>query len=202
MSHRPSPTWRCLLNFTLLLALLGSGDLLAPREAAAASGGTALGGVWAWGSDSDGQLGNGAGTTANQPAPAALAGVTGITAIAAGLNHSLALKADGTIVAWGDDSAGQLGNGAAVTTDQPAPVPVVGVGGGLLTNVVAIAAGTAHSLALRSDGTVVAWGTDSDGQGGISASPLLVAGVSGGAALAGNGNTYHRLILAQQIGAP
>ena len=52
----------------------------------------------------------------------------------------MALKADGTVVAWGDNGEGQA--------DVPAG----------LTDVIAIAAGTSHSVALKSDGTVVAWG--------------------------------------------
>ena len=62
------------------------------------------------------------------------------TRIAAGYNHGLALKADGTLLAWGQNDCGQ--------TDVPAG----------LTNVAAIAAGASHSLALKSDGTVVGWG--------------------------------------------
>ncbi len=52
-----------------------------------------------------------------------------VIAIAAGVNHSLALRSDGTVVAWGTDVVGQLGNGAAMTADQPSPVVVVDVGG-------------------------------------------------------------------------
>lgn len=66
---------------------------------------------------------------------------TRFTAIAAGTGHSLALESDGTVVAWGDNSHGQV----------PPPTG--------LRHSVAIAAGWAHSLALQSDGTVVGWGT-------------------------------------------
>ena len=67
-------------------------------------------------------------------------------AIAAGSSHGLALRSDGTAVAWGDNYYGQ------------ATVPVG------LSNVVAIAAGSYHSVALRNDGTLVAWGDNSYGQ--------------------------------------
>ncbi|WP_413375275.1 S-layer homology domain-containing protein [Paenibacillus taichungensis] len=70
-----------------------------------------------------------------------------IVKIAAGFFHSLALKADGTVVAWGDNNYGQ--------TTVPAEVK---------EGVVAIAAGGYHSLALKADGTVVAWGYNSNGQ--------------------------------------
>ena len=63
-----------------------------------------------------------------------------MVAIAAGGAHSLALKADGTVVGWGYNDYGQA-NGAAAGS-----------------NVVAIAAGGTHSLALKADGTVVGWG--------------------------------------------
>jgi alpha-tubulin suppressor-like RCC1 family protein len=68
------------------------------------------------------------------------AALSGIVAISAGGTHSLALKANGTIVAWGDNGAAQ------------GKVPRG------LSNVVAVSAGDYHSLALRSDGTVIAWG--------------------------------------------
>jgi alpha-tubulin suppressor-like RCC1 family protein len=67
-------------------------------------------------------------------------------AVAAGGYHSLALKADGTVVAWGDNDSGQC----IVPPD--------------LSAVVAIAAGFSHSLALKSDGTVVGWGDNTFGQ--------------------------------------
>ena len=75
------------------------------------------------------------------------AGLSNVVAISGGSFHSLALKYDGTVVAWGDDSAGQI--------DVPAAA---------LSNVVAIAAGGFHSLALKSDGSVVSWGDNSAGQ--------------------------------------
>ena len=74
------------------------------------------------------------------------AGLTNVVAIAAGNYHSLALRYDGTVVAWGDDSAGQ--------TNVPPG----------LSNVVAVAAGGFHSVALKNDGTIVAWGDDTAGQ--------------------------------------
>jgi len=71
-------------------------------------------------------------------------GLTNITAIAAGDFHSLALRADGTVIAWGERAGTNVPTG--------------------LTNVVAVAAGATHSLAVKSDTTVVAWGTNDIGQ--------------------------------------
>ena len=83
--------------------------------------------------------------------------------IAAGAYHSLALKADGTVVGWGDNSHGQ-------TT-----IP------GGLTNVVAIAAGANHSLALQSNGTVLGWGDNTYGQTNIPAGLSNVVAIAAGA---------------------
>ena len=78
-------------------------------------------------------------------------------AIAAGGDHSLMLRYDGTVWASGNNGYGQLGDGT--TTTRSTPVQVSG-----LTNITAIAAGWYHSLALRSDGTVWAWGWNGAGQ--------------------------------------
>ena len=76
--------------------------------------------------------------------------------------HSLALKADGTVVGWGDNDYGQ--------TTIPASA----------TNVVAIAAGSNHSLALKADGTVVGWGYNDYGQTTIPASATNVVAIAAG----------------------
>jgi alpha-tubulin suppressor-like RCC1 family protein len=83
--------------------------------------------------------------------------LSGVKAIAAGDYYSLALKEDGTIVAWGNNSYGQLGDGT--TNERNTPVQVQNLGG-----VKVISAGRAHSLALKEDGTVVAWGYNQFGQ--------------------------------------
>ena len=91
--------------------------------------------------------------------------LTGVTAIAAGESHSLALSA-GTVVAWGSNAAGQ--------TTVPAAA---------LSGITAIAAGWNHSLALKSDGTVLAWGLNTGGQCTV---PADLSGVIG----IGAGDTY------------
>ncbi|MFE4706814.1 HYR domain-containing protein [Peribacillus simplex] len=86
-----------------------------------------------------------------------------------------------SILSWGNNSFGQLGNGT--NTSSNVPVPVSG-----LTNVVAIAAGVIHSLALLSDGTVWAWGGNTDGQLGNGTNtssnvPVQVIGTGGSGVL-------------------
>lgn len=97
-------------------------------------------------------------------------------AVSAGPRHLLIGRRNGTVVAWGDNEAGQLGNGSY----DPAadPVPVVGLG-----NVIDVAAGGAHSLALKEDRTGWAWGANASGQLGNGATdgspaPVPVGGVS------------------------
>jgi alpha-tubulin suppressor-like RCC1 family protein len=80
-----------------------------------------------------------------------------VTAIAAGEYHSLALKSDGTVWAWGYNACGQLGDGITTSTNIPVQVKE-------LRDVTAIAAGKYHSLALKSDETVWAWGENYNGQ--------------------------------------
>ncbi|MEX2237943.1 MAG: hypothetical protein WEB00_10450 [Dehalococcoidia bacterium] len=137
----------------------------------------------AWGSDGFGQLGNGADGGSNVPDQ--VDALTGVVAVAGGGNHSLALLADGTLRAWGSDSDGQLGNGAT-TGNQPTPVAVSGFALPSDPDVVAIAAGYAHSLALLADGTLRAWGYDFSGQlgdGGTNRSHSTPVPVSGFASL-------------------
>ncbi len=105
--------------------------------------------VFSWGSGFWGQLGNGEFGFSNVAVPAI--GLTGITTVASGTDHNLALRSDGTVWASGDNDFGQLGNGTNIRSDVSIQVPN-------LSNVIAVAAGGEHSLALNYDGTVWAWG--------------------------------------------
>jgi len=118
--------------------------------------------VWTWGNNEKGQLGNG--TLDNKSFPVRVVGLANVIAVAGGEQYSLALKSDGTVWGWGYNGLGQLGNGAAGVIPVKNPVQVVVAGGGALNNVVAIAASSCHSLALKSDGTVWAWGCNTSGQ--------------------------------------
>ncbi|MBU7007948.1 S-layer homology domain-containing protein [Phosphitispora fastidiosa] len=82
---------------------------------------------------------------------------SGIARIAAGYNHTVVLKNDGTVWAWGSNMYGQLGNGT--TTDSAEPVMVKGLSGAT-----ALTAGYYHAAAIKNDGTVWAWGSNMYGQ--------------------------------------
>ncbi|WP_019030609.1 RCC1 domain-containing protein [Salinispora arenicola] len=120
---------------------------------------TSAGTVLTWGRNAVGQLGDGTTINRSTPVDVRLPPGTTVTAVAAGFNHSLALTSAGTVLAWGDNSTGQLGDGT--TTNRRTPVPV-GLPAG--TVVTAVAGGGVHSLALTSAGTVFAWGDNSSGQ--------------------------------------
>ncbi|KFE69023.1 RCC1 domain-containing protein [Hyalangium minutum] len=116
------------------------------------------GSVWTWGGNYYGQIGDGSrGYDSRRPKPWQVDGLTQFVAVAAGNLHSLALRADGTVWAWGHNFFGQLGDGTQ--QQQLRPVPVVG-----LTNVVAIATHHATSYAVRADGSVWAWGNNQSGE--------------------------------------
>lgn len=149
------------------------------------------GAVLAWGFNNAGQVGDG--TSAPRLSPTAVTGLgSGVKAIAAGDSHNLALTSAGGVMAWGHNSSGQLGDGS--TTSRSTPVPVSGLGSG----VIGIAAGGDHSLALKSDGTVVAWGKNDNGELGDGGTterhgPVLVAGLGSIKAL--SAGRHHNLAL-------
>src|SRR6185369_1697576 len=124
--------------------------------------------VWNWG-------------TGTSTTPVQIPGLTDIKSIAG----ELALHNDGTMLGWGDNSYGQLGDGT--TTNRVTPVQVTGISGAI-----AIVSGR-HSLALMSDHTVMAWGNNMDGQLGDGTTttrktPVPVSGLSGVIAIAAGNN--------------
>ena len=155
----------------------------------------------AWGNNASGQLGTNSTVSSNIPVAvnrtsgvSALFGKT-VTAIAAGGDHSFALCSDGTLVAWGANGNGQLGD--TTTTQRNAPVAVstaAGVSALAGRSVVAISGGGTHSVALCSDGTLAAWGGNASGQLGDTTlidkyAPVSVSTAAGSSALAGKAVT-------------
>ena len=119
--------------------------------------------VWAWGRNQAGQLGLGADDRHVHATPRPVTGLGGITAVAAGDTHSLALRQDGTVWAWGANDDGQLGSQPSDRPRaSPAAIPT-------LRHVAAVAAGAGFSVALKDDGTVWTWGLDDRGQLGLGA---------------------------------
>lgn len=111
--------------------------------------------VWCWGKNSDGQLGDG--TSSDRSAPVAASGLTEVTAVAAGLNHTVAVMNDGTVRAWGGNSSGQLGNGT--TAGSAVPVAVSG-----LSSVLSVAAGNDDTVVMSLDNSLWSWGNNGSGQ--------------------------------------
>ena len=147
--------------------------------------------VWAWGWDRNGALGNGVDdSNSDFPVPLQVPGVVNPIMVSGGYCFSVALLQDHTLVAWGVNSAGQLGDGT--TTNRLSPVPVVG-----LSHVVAVSAGWTHVVALKDDGTVWTWGSNTwtgaypgsgklgDGTTLDHALPAQVPGLSGAVAVSG-----------------
>ncbi len=139
-------------------------------------------GVECWGRNSDGQLGDG--SNIPHAAPVAVVGLeSGIVALALGAEHSCALRQNGTVLCWGSNQYGQLGDG---TQEQRAtPVEVSGITDG----VAAIVAGDNHTCALMQGGGAKCWGQNSSGQLGDGTTtdtsfPVTVGGLSGAIALA------------------
>jgi alpha-tubulin suppressor-like RCC1 family protein len=118
----------------------------------------ASGGAISFGANDVGQLGR----TANDPSPPGALTLTGVTNVAAGLEHACAVTA-GALECWGNNDNGEIGDG----TDDEADAPVtVNVGGKTVSQV---SAGYSHTCALASDGTVYCWGQNDQGQCGTGA---------------------------------
>lgn len=168
-------------------------------------------GVYAWGNNQDGQLGNGSTSQQPNPLPVRVAGPSSgylqhVTKVVAGGFFSLALI-DGNVYAWGQNNFGQLGDNTNI--DRNVPTHVVGVGGsGFLSGITDIDAGPAHNLA-STGAALYSWGVNSSGQLGVgttssSAVPLQVLGPNGNGFLAGidqisAGNTHSLALVAGSV---
>ena len=141
--------------------------------------------LWAWGKGQAGQLGDGS-TTAATATPVQVTGLAHVQQVVSGGQGATgyALLNDGTVWAWGKGSSGQLGNGTTTAT-QATPVQV-----STITGVTDIATGPTAAYAVKSDGTVWAWGSGGAGQLGNGAklnetAPVQVTGLTGMTEVAG-----------------
>jgi len=98
----------------------------------------------------------------HQAVPVPIPGMSGVKAISAGGTHSLALKTDGTLWAWGFNNYGQLGTGKATVDPSRGvpPSPVTGLAG---KSIISLSAGASHSLVATENGEVWAWGRNESG---------------------------------------
>src|SRR5262249_12817100 len=113
---------------------------------------------------------------------------------------SLAVQNDGTVLAWGEDSSGQLGNGATScvvsTTICQWPIQVSGFGSG--SGVEKVAAGNIHSVSLNSNGNVSAWAANTSGQlgrGTVDGTPFAIQNFADVIGIATGPGSSHTLAL-------
>jgi CRP-like cAMP-binding protein len=123
--------------------------------------------VFAWGYNSNGELGDGTNQNRNEPIQVQTQNTSmngkQIIYISTGRFHSLALSSDGLVFAWGDNSNGELGDATNQNRNEPIQIQTqnTSMNG---KNIASISAGGFHSLALSSDGLVFSWGYNSNGE--------------------------------------
>ena len=123
-----------------------------------------------WGANAFGQLGDGTQVSRSRPGyvsdPAGTGPLTGVAAITVGGYHACARLTDGTVVCWGRNGSGQLGDGTGI--DRLRPVVVSNAtGSGPLTTVTSVTTGGNHSCARLTIGWVACWGSNTRGQLGV-----------------------------------
>jgi alpha-tubulin suppressor-like RCC1 family protein len=173
----------------------GSGTVLTPKKVPGVEGATSVVAGWSWscatlvtnklvcwGSNADGELGDG--TLASRSTPAPVNDPLPVEAVAAGARHLCALHADGSVACWGNNHYGQLGQGSADEDPHTTPALVPN-----LTDVAEIALGGDTTCARHKDGTVSCWGSNTSGVIDPNApdsqstmphpSPVLIPGVTG-----------------------
>ena len=112
--------------------------------------------LWGWGNNGNGQVGDG--TTTQRTAPVQIGSDTNWASVACGGYHTMAIKTTGTLWGWGsNDESGQVGDGTLIT--QLAPVQI-----GFNTNWASVSCGLYHTIAVKTTGTLWAWGNNQYGQ--------------------------------------
>jgi hypothetical protein len=115
--------------------------------------GAPTGRLWAWGTNSEGQIGDGTGIRVITPT----SGVTDVAMMDGGLYGSIAITGDGTARAWGLNNSGEVGDGTIAPRFTPVAVNNI-------DHISAVSFAAQHALALRNDGSVWSWGSDASGQ--------------------------------------
>ena len=156
--------------------------------------------VACWGENQHGELGNGSTSTGPTSSPVAVSGLSGVTAVSLGDQHSCALVSSGAVECWGEGTNGELGNGAMTNSSNP----VLASG---LSGVVSVSVGLYYSSALLSNGTVQSWGNNGNGSLGnqptalcpfgfstCAWTPILLTNVSGVSAIAAGNSSQCALL--------
>ena len=149
---------------------------------------TTAGGLKCWGSNKDGQLGDG--TTTDRNTPVDVVGLSnGVVAVSAGSGHTCALTSAGGLKCWGSNKDGRIGDGT--TTDRLTPVDIRGLASG----VASVSAGSRHTCVLTRGGGLKCWGNNEDGQLGDGtfadrATPVNVQELGSGVAAASAGVSH------------
>jgi len=151
--------------------------------------------LWTWGSNNTCKLGDGTTTPRSSPVQV-LGGFTDWCQVSGGGaegDHFVALRANGTVWSWGWGTFGQIGNNSTLNASSPTQLS------GAATDWCAVAAGEAHSVAIKTNGTLWAWGLNSNGQLGNNStlsrsSPVSVTGgVTNWSKVFAGGQTTHAL---------
>jgi alpha-tubulin suppressor-like RCC1 family protein len=114
--------------------------------------------VECWGSNTEGQIGNGT-TSASETSPQAVSGLSGVTGIAGGGYHTCAVTSEGSVWCWGSNADGQLGTTSVTMSETPLEVPAV-------SGAVSVVTGASHTCVLTSAGSVWCWGNNAEGEAG------------------------------------
>ncbi len=156
---------------------------------------TTAGGVKCWGSNSFGQLGNGA--TVDSQTPVDVSGLaSGVAAISAGKYHTCAVTTVGGLKCWGNNVDGELGDRTTTARSTPVDTCLNPACTAPITGIAAVSAGDFHTCALTTGGGAKCWGYDSYGQLGTGqicnpcTTPVDVSGLTSGVAAVSTGASH------------